>query len=694
MDLKTFKVVVDDYPDEISKHLGDLAALHAFVGLPESTSYRRNDARDALYEKIRSSFTAGQKDVVSRCGTLITELIQNQIIDGDKIDFYFAVLDHLKDAVRSTKAWVDGPVQGDWTAAIRYAADHVRLQDFGTPESRERGHAREYMVARAAKRLKDAGFVLQRDADRLELEPTAETRLVERLEQMIAAMGGINLARRIFREIAHLYDDRQERYHIVPHPSATNASTPQIPWSYLLLLAAKHYSGTRPVKNTDEAWNLICGTAMNYAAVLDVQVYNPFFFWHQIDAHRLLEWLQQFAVHDTLFRIPQIRGSDVAKLATSIFAGLKPSERHQNGWTINDVVAVCQALMDGSRNTRGPIAFTAKGISDRCNGMNPDLVAAILDDVLTHPSGAPNQQFSKPTDAPPIGGSNDIGHNYYQRPLVSFDRKSYWLFDHAVGAMPSLEAMMTVLRGRFRGLDGLLGTPVENFLRSEFAARRVPTLAGKYGVKKKDDGECDLVVETPDTIIFFEMKKKALTRRAQAGSNAHALLDLAKSALAAQVQAGWHEVRLRRDGYIDLDEDGKITRLQHNGRHIERIAVSLTQFGGFQDRVFLHRFLEAIYNSNFSVTEPTMQKDFAELNDLLQELRDQLTQLHPGATQLDRAFFHCWFLSVPQILILLDDTHDPASFRAALWKTRHFATGSSDFYHDYAFLSGWKPVPR
>ncbi len=694
MNLKSFKTVVDAYPDEISKHFGDLAALYAFVGLPESGSYRRHDAGDALYEKIRASFAAGQKDVVRRCGALITELIQNQVIDGDKIDFYFAVLEHLKDAVRSTKTWVNGPIQGDWTAAIQYAADHVRMQDFGTSASREKIYAREYMVARAAKRLKDAGFALQRDADRLELESNAETRLVERLEQMIAAMGGINLARRIFREIAQLYDVQQERYHVVPHPSATSASTPQIPWGYLLLLAAKHYSGTRPVDNTDTAWNLILGTATNYAAVLDVQVYNPYFFWQQIDARRLLEWLQQFAVHDTLFRLPQVRGSDIAKLATSIFSGFKPSERFPNDWTINNVIAVCQVIMEETRNTRGPRAFTKKEISAKCGKLNVGLVAAILDDVLTHPSGGPNRQFSKPTDAPPIGASNDIGHNYYQRPLVSFDRKSYWLFDHALGAMPSLEAMMTVLRGRYKGLDGLLGTPVENFLRNEFAARGVPTLTGKYGVKGRDDGECDLVVETPDTIIFIELKKKALTRRAQAGSNAHALLDLAKSALAAQLQAGWHEVRLRRDGYIDLDENGKITRLQHNGRHIERVAVSLTQFGGFQDRVFLHRFLEAIYNSNFSVTEPTMQKDFAELNDMLQELRDQLTQLHPGAEQLDRVFFHCWFLSVPQILLLLDDTHDPASFKAALWKTRHMATGSSDIYHDYALLSGWKPAPR
>jgi hypothetical protein len=89
-----------------------------------------------------------------------------------------------------------------------------------------------------------------------------------------------------------------------------------------------------------------------------------------------------------------------------------------------------------------------------------------------------------------------------------------------------------------------------------------------------------------------------------------------------------------------------------------------------------------------------MKKDFAELNDLLEELRDQLTQLFPSTAQLDRPFFHCWFLSVPQIILLLDDTHDPASFRAALWKTRHIATGSSDFYHDYAYLNGWKPTQR
>jgi hypothetical protein len=187
-------------------------------------------------------------------------------------------------------------------------------------------------------------------------------------------------------------------------------------------------------------------------------------------------------------------------------------------------------------------------------------------------------------------------------------------------------------------------------------------------------------------VIFLEIKKKSLTRRAQAGSDAHVLLDLANSVLKAQVQAGWHEARLQKQGFIELSHAGTKTRLELEGRNVERIAVSLMQFGGFQDRVLLKQFLEATMNASFGVNDPAMQKAFAKFNALLGELREQLKILHPGETNLDRPFFHCWFLSVPQLLVLLDGVHCAEDFRQALWKTRHLVTGSADFYYDNAWM--------
>jgi Holliday junction resolvase-like predicted endonuclease len=107
------------------------------------------------------------------------------------------------------------------------------------------------------------------------------------------------------------------------------------------------------------------------------------------------------------------------------------------------------------------------------------------------------------------------------------------------------------LRPETKGLDDKVGLAVERFLEAEFASHGVPIGRGDYNAEG-EHGECDLVIEASETVIFSEVKKKALTRQAKAGSDVYLLLDLAGSLLAAQVQAGWHEVRLRRHGHLDL----------------------------------------------------------------------------------------------------------------------------------------------
>jgi hypothetical protein len=292
----------------------------------------------------------------------------------------------------------------------------------------------------------------------------------------------------------------------------------------------------------------------------------------------------------------------------------------------------------------------------------------------------------KATDAPTKSPAGNVeGHDLFLHPLISVDRKSFWLLDRSMCAPACLEALLSVLRASNKNFDDRLGVPIENFLRAEFHARHVPTLSGDYAVDG-EHGQCDIVIETVQTIMFLEIKKKPLTRRAQAGSDAHVLLDLANSLLLAQVQAGWHEVRLRRKDFIDLTENGVTRRLELKGRQIERIAVSLMQFGSFQDRIFLKQFLEGTLHADFSVSEASLKKDFDKLNALLAEVRQQVNALRPDDKELDRPFFHCWFLSLPQLLVLLDGVQGEEEFKNALWKTRHIVTGSSDFYFDLSYM--------
>ena len=218
--------------------------------------------------------------------------------------------------------------------------------------------------------------------------------------------------------------------------------------------------------------------------------------------------------------------------------------------------------------------------------------------------------------------------------------------------------------------------------------RGVPVLSGEYN--EDGHGQCDIVAATPQTLVFIELKKKALTRRARAGSDAHLLLDLAGSLLDAQAQAGWHELRITRAGALNLVRDGQTHRLFADSRGIEKIALGMLDFGSFQDRIVLKQFLEATLNVNFGSPDPVYANRFEAINDALQEIREQYSATHAGKTEVHQPFFNCWFMSIPQLLILLDEVTDAETFRSALWSCRHLVTGTSDLYFEIANMRRMK----
>ncbi|MNE35264.1 hypothetical protein D3C80_1290150 [compost metagenome] len=145
-------------------------------------------------------------------------------------------------------------------------------------------------------------------------------------------------------------------------------------------------------------------------------------------------------------------------------------------------------------------------------------------------------------------------------------------------------------------------------------------------------------------------------------------------------------MRLRKDGHLHLESKGAISCIDLNEREVERVAVTLLDFGSFQDRILLKQFLEGTLNATFTPSDANLKKGFQRINEALAEIREQLIELRSGGSDVRQPFFHCWFLSVPQLLVLLDNVTDSAGFRQALWSCRHVATGSSDLYFDLSYM--------
>ncbi len=363
MDLHTFRQIVDGAAPGIAACESDLQRLYDYVGLEHGAAHTGTAVSDALYAQIRDCFTSGHATVWRTCRSLRKDLIREHKLSGAPLDPYFEVLDHLQDAVRISGD-PRAPIEGDWSLAIRTTLDHIQIYSWSKP-NREKTYARDFMVADAARALRDAGFAIRLKPGQLSLEETAETALIAAIEDLVSTIGGVNVARRIFKAISPQYDTDQQRYHVVRHASPTGEGLPQIPWGYLLQLAAKHAWERKPYGNADAQWQRLCGLSMAFAAVIDVQPYAPTFYGG-LDAHTIVPHLQEMAVYDTLFRIPQMRPKDVVKIARGMLGWLDTSAPTKAGWSIDQVLEIVGYLLDPIRDMRGPISVDEADIRRAC----------------------------------------------------------------------------------------------------------------------------------------------------------------------------------------------------------------------------------------------------------------------------------------------------------------------------------------
>lgn len=680
LDLATFQKIVDGEPDNISFLREDVDALIKYVGLLPSSSFQSSDISTQLYKNIRHSFSTDPRIIDENFKKLKNELIYNHVLSNINLEPYFSILTTIHDALGGLPDIL--PRTDNWKSAIQAAYDHVRLNLAGGYKN-SNVYARQFQTAYAALRLRKKGYEIILKDGNIYIEGASERQLTPKLENLVKAIGGIDVAAQIYTNIKSRFDPIQSRYHLVRNFAPLGGVTERAyPFGYLLGLAVKYPFIPRQRTNIETKWRELIELSTDYAAVCDVQPYSQYELMFN-DGRSLVAFLQDIVIYDAFFTIPQVRPYDALKIARGTLSWLNLETSLDCGWSISEALEVAHKIFEKASVMQGPICFHARELGKKTDWINLKKISNILKLVFSHSLPGANQNFNKPTDIP--------GPDFFKRPLLALGNDNYCLIDKLACASAVIEALLAPLRDIYPGLDDKMGTPIETFLCSELEKKGVTFSQGKYKSDGKD-GECDLVIETSDRIIFLEIKKKPLTRKARAGSDVALLIDLAGSLLQAQLQAGWHEVRLRKAGYLDLlNQQSFCTRISLNGRDVERIAVTLFDYGGLQDRMLLKQFLEAHLTMNFSSSDAKLQKKLDDLNDKVEELRKQTEMLVQSNNHNRQPFFNCWFLSVPQLLILLDDVTDNDSFKSALWDMRHTWTGSLDFYFDF---SNWKRIRK
>jgi hypothetical protein len=125
------------------------------------------------------------------------------------------------------------------------------------------------------------------------------------------------------------------------------------------------------------------------------------------------------------------------------------------------------------------------------------------------------------------------------------------------------------------------------------------------------------------------------------------------------------------------------------GRRIERVAVSLYDWGGIQDQAVLRTFVAFLAGSRLDApaAEPEARRRLDKTNKTLQTLQQQFQYTADPTQPIWTQLGNLWFMSIPQLLYLLSEVDGPADFYETFRKCQVMHIGTLDFYSQ---LTNWK----
>ncbi|GBR68486.1 hypothetical protein [Gluconobacter kanchanaburiensis] len=243
MDISIFRQLADQTAQIITSWPNDLIAQYQFLSLPQTGNYTKDFIGDELYNRIREAFIPGEIKIAEQCRALIGELIYDQILDSRPIEPYCELLEKIRDATQFQQT-VGNNTCEEWRNAIEYAHLSVQQISLNTTKSLQRTYPNYFAVEFATLRLRSIGYSIDRDGSKMTLSDQMELHLVAKIESLVHEFGGLSVTRQISDFLRAVYDEQQERYHLVIlKPKVSEPQQPLIPWGYLFQLAVKHYQG-------------------------------------------------------------------------------------------------------------------------------------------------------------------------------------------------------------------------------------------------------------------------------------------------------------------------------------------------------------------------------------------------------------------------------------------------------------------
>lgn len=658
--------------------------IEAFIECVDKASQSplelNGEAREDIQARVHAIICPGERSMndVHALGRTIFRRAQLQ----PSLHAYAVYARHLVHFTSSEKTFCDFSETSRWREAIQYLDVLQRLPGSLFDPDRTVGMERDIAVTSAIERLQQRGYRFSPKDERIDFVEGELDRCAQDLFDDFRKVDGFRISYLLLRHLQKNNRFKGGRYLTgrITRPLAEANPKPAPPLGYLLNLAAANLSVERVQNCTDETVQKVFEKAADIVAALDVETYNPYA--HMYASHeRLPIYLREMFIADHALAFRQISPTDALEMVTGLFDWVdNDAVRSKMGWSLEDLFALMQWLFvyvspEAINATLSRESFAYSGI--------PEIRLQKLLESISHNPLNINEEYRAP-DATKADAST--------KPLIATSDGRYFLFSLSICSIGFYEVAAATLRNVFGSrADQDIGNAIEPFVARIFRSRGIePSVLSKKYSMHGVGGECDLIIETDRAILLIELKKKSMTRAAQAGDSYSGFFDLFGGVFSAQEQLGQHELLLRRYGHLEF-EDGTQVRL--NNRSVERLAVTLLDWGGTQDSMVLRGIAPVLVGSllNYPSATEDQIKQLAKVNRTLSALGTQQAELLKLGVEPRDLYMNWSFMSVPQLMALLSGVHNADTFYTALRSIRSVHTGSLDFYQELAW---WPDTAR
>lgn len=649
-----------------------------------SDSLTRLSSEDA-YQSLGEAAAGFETNLVSTVIALRKYLAIRHERGNTRKDPYLSILAVIRDATRKERRSEQHSTL-DWERLIELVLSAQGSLHWFRSGQAEKFSDEENALSQACLRLSRLGVEISEENCEVRISKSSHALIATEISRLANAVGGERILEKVFSNLEPLYHQPFGRY-LFGRKVSTGLATivPTVPWGYLIALGVKHLPA-RATINSEHDFEQLVYLIRDLITVFEIQ---PYSIWKNLmfQPDRLISLLQETVLYDNLIAVHQISGRHAKQFLNSLTKPFVDSGHVSYRVRLKDATKLALATIELS-HTKRQRSVTVADLA-KASGLRKDIVETALSNVLAFGEGASNRTLSFPPSSAEIDSSF--------KPLFKHGQ-SYRLLPRSLTALAAMNAVLNMIsrpNNLFnKALDKKLGEALEDFIRTQIRAAGVPVHTGDIQSGKRDRlGECDALIDTPKGIFIFEVKKKGLTRQAMAGQGADLLVDLAQSLMKSHEQAYKAETHLVKQGKITLkDKEGQEVTVALDGREIEKASISLTDFGGLQSRSILQRVLDTAIRVDVIADN---KRDDERLNDwrkTIAALRGYVDEEKP-----ERPFFNSIFLSVPQILTLLERIEDANEFFDEVTRGRYVVYGLQDFYSEYdqaLKLASLKAIPQ